>query len=501
MNRPELRPYQTQAISNLRASIASGVRRLILQAATGAGKTMTAAEIIRCCESKGKRTLFVCDSLELVEQALSAFDNYGLDVGVMQAQHIRTDESRLTQVCTAQTLDRRIKSQRYEFEQYPVHLICCDEAHVQHKVRDELAVLYPNAVILGLTATPFSKGLGTFYQTVVSAISMKQLISEGYLSTYRAFAPFVPDMKGVKQTAGDWTKDASAEVYDSQIIGDMVSHWKRHAHDRPTLAFGCNVAHSKAIAAEFASHGIAAAHVDGYGNDADKLERERTIERYKSGDIQLLSSVSMLTRGFDAPLTSCLIIARPTKSLSMHLQIVGRGLRTFAGKDDCVILDHAGNFVRHGFPEDITDFTLDLGVKGESKDKRDKGEKLPVPCPSCQTLKTSHKCPACGFAPEKQNEIVNVDGELVELSKVEAAKPKQFTKEQKQQFYSELLTYAEKRGYKHGWAANTYRKRFEVWPVGLVEEKRQVSETTDKYCTSLMIRYAKGKGKAEANAA
>lgn len=505
IDRPELRDYQTQAITNLRRSIASGTKRLIMQAATGSGKTTTAAEIIRCCEAKGKRTLFVCDSLELVDQAVNCFDKYGLDVGVMQGQHLRTDESCLTQVCTAQTLDRRIAKQRYQFEQYPVHLIIIDEAHIQHKVRDELAMLYPEVVVLGLTATPFSKGLGSFYSEVIPAISMKQLIDDGYLSTYRAFAPYVPDMTGVKQAAGDFTKDSAAEVYDQQIIGDLVAHWKRHASDRPTLAFGCNVAHSKAIAAEFESNGVKAAHIDGYGGDAEKLEREETIRRYKAGEIQLLSSVGVLTKGFDAPLTSCLIIARPTKSLSLHLQIVGRGLRTFAGKDDCLILDHAGNFVRHGFPEDITDFTLHDGSKRESKDKREKGEKLPVPCPSCQALKSSHRCPSCGFAPEKQNEIVNVDGELVELEKHQANQAKKKSKElsmdEKQTFYSELLGYQQHKGYREGWAANQYRNRLDVWPNQLQKTPASTSLETQSWIRSQQIRYAKGKAKGQANAA
>ncbi len=389
-----------------------------------------------------------------------------------------------------------------EHPSYFANGVLVHNCHIQHKVRDELAMLYPNATILGLTATPFSKGLGTFYTDVVSAISMKQLIAEGYLSDYRAFAPFVPDMSGVKQTAGDWTKDAAADVYEPEIIGDLVTHWKQHAADRPTLAFGCNVAHSKAIADKFQQAGVRAAHIDGYGGDTEKLEREQIIAKYKRGEIQMLCSVGILCKGFDAPLTSCLIIARPTKSLSLHLQIIGRGLRTFAGKDDCLILDHAGNFVRHGFPEDITDFTLCDGTKASSKDKRDKGEKLPVPCPSCQALKTAHRCPACGFAPEKQNEIVNVDGELVELARAEAAskksRSKEMTMDQKQRFYSELLGWAQHKGYKEGWAANQYRQRLDVWPNQLQKTPASTSIETQSWIKSQQIRYAKGREKANA---
>jgi len=502
INRPDLRPYQTDAINRLRSEVGKGGSRLILQAATGAGKTLMSAEIIRNAESKNNRTLFVCDSLELVEQAVNAFDAYGLDVGVMQGQHMRTDESRLTQVCTAQTLERRIKKHRLEFKQYPVNLIIHDEAHVQHRVRQTLCELYPDAKVIGLTATPFAKGMGQFYQTIVSAISMQNLMDDGYLSGYTAYAPFVPDMKGVKQTAGDWSKDASAAIYEQEIIGDIVAHWKRLASDRQTLAFGCNVAHSKAIAEEFKNAGVRAEHIDGYGNDDDKLERQSIIERYKSGEIQLLSSVGILTKGFDAPSTSALIIARPTKSLSLHWQICGRALRMAEGKDDAIILDHAGNFIRHGFPNDPIDFYLDDGTKQKSSDSRKKDERLPVPCPACQTLKLAHKCPACGFAPEKQNIIENVDGELVELKVKQEREKKKAAKEltmpQKQAFYSELIGWQNHKGYKDGWAANQYRNKLNVWPNQLDKTPASTSLETQNWIKSQQIRYAKGKAKANA---
>jgi len=501
IDRPDLRDYQTNCIGGLRQSIAKGNKRLILQASTGAGKTIMAAEIIRNAESKGNRTLFVCDSLELVEQAVTAFDSYGLDVGVMQGQHYRTDESRLTQVCTAQTLDRRIKRYRNEFDRYPVAICITDECHVQHSVRDVLASIYPDAIQIGLTATPFAKALGKFYGGVVSAISMRELIDQGYLSKYKAFAPFVPDMKGVTTQQGDYAKDQTANIYDNEIIGDIVTHWKKHASDRPTIAFGCNVAHSKAIAEAFKQAGVEAYHIDGYGGDKEKEERTRLIEAYKAGDIQMLSSVGILTKGFDAPLTSCLIIARPTKSLMLHWQVVGRGLRTAEGKKDCIILDHAGNFVRHGFPDDPIDFELDNGKQKTKKtDKRKDGEKLPVPCPACHTLKTSHKCPSCGFAPEKQNEIVNVDGELVELKKAQADEKKKakknYTKEDKQNWYSQLLGYGRDRNYKAGWAANKYRSKFDVWPRGLNDDTLPMSDEVHRFIISENIRYSKGKADA-----
>ena len=491
---PKLRPYQDVAIKGLAQSLGKGNRRPVLQMATGGGKTLTTAELIRRAEAKGNRTLFICDSLELVEQAVAAFDSYGLQVGVMQGDHYRTDESCLTQVCTAQTLERRIKKQALEFERYPVALIVFDECHVQYAVRDTLAVMYPKAPIIGLTATPFSKGMGSFYNDVISAIPMQDLIDLGYLCPFTAYAPFVPEMKGVKQVAGDWSKDAAAQIYNGELVADIVKTWKKLGKGRPTLAFACNVAHSKFIAEQFQAAGVHAEHVDGYGgSDEAKLARHQKIEAYKAGEIEVLSNVGICTKGFDAPATSCLIIARPTKSLSLHWQIVGRALRTHPSKTESIILDHAGNFVRHGFPTDPIDFELNDGsVDAKKADSRKEGEKLPVPCPACHTLKTAHKCPACGFAPERQNTIENVDGELVRLDQVKEAKSEKYTQADKDQWLRMFKAYEIGHGKKNGYSLFLYKEKFGAepatkWPKKVVSP----SEECLSWIKSRNIRYAK----------
>ena len=465
MSAPVLRDYQTQFIGMISAAIRVGCRRIVGQMATGGGKTLTIAEVISRAESKGNRTLFICDSLELVDQAVRAFDSYGLQVGVMQGDHYRTDESCLTQVCTAQTLDRRIERQRDRFEQYPVHLIVIDECHIQYKVRETLASLYPDAVIIGLSATPFSKGLGSFYTGIVSAISMSKLIEDGYLCPYKSYAPYVPDMKGIAKSGGDYPANAAVKVYNRQLIADIVQTWQKLGEGRPTLAFACNVAHSKYIAEQFIAAGVNAVHIDGYGDDDDKAARHKAIEDYKNGKIQILCSVGICTKGFDAPLTSCLIIARPTDSLSLHWQIVGRALRIHPDKEYAVILDHAGNFIRHGFPTDDIEFVLDDASKPDIKpDSRKKDEKLPTPCPKCQALKSSHICPQCGFTPEKQNTMINVEGELVLLADVEAKEaakgPKVFTEQEKIEWHRMLKAYEIEKGKKVGYSYHLYRDKF-----------------------------------------
>jgi len=489
-----LRPYQIDCINNTRAilaRLAPHERRVVVQMATGAGKTYTAAELISSAELKGKRTLFVCDTLELVQQALLAFDNYGLSVGVMQAQHARTNPQKLTQVCSQATLSGWLKSNR--FDNYQVDLIIHDEAHCQFKVRESLSEKYPNAPVLGLTATPFAKGMGDFYNAIVSAVSMQRLIDDGYLSDYAVYAPSQPSMKGTTLSGGDYKASAAAEKYDNALVADIVQTWLKHGKGRRTLMFACNVAHSKHLVAEFVAAGVNAIHVDGYPDEPDAVEdRFQKINRYRNGEIEILSSVALTTKGFDAPETSCLIVARPTKSLSLHWQILGRVLRTAENKTDAIVLDHAGNTLRHGFPTDITSFELDDSSKPEIKaDKREKGERLPVPCTSCSYMKPPgvHACPNCQFAPEKEHGVVNVDGELVEVK----AKPEP-SRDDMQRFYSELIG----AGKNEKACMAIFKRKYKQWPNGLDSKPLPPSDATKRYITSSNIAYARGR---KANAA
>jgi DNA repair protein RadD len=498
-----LHDHQNSAITETRkllATLPPNERRVVLQMATGAGKTVAAAEIASLAVDKGGRVLFVCDTLELVEQALATFDRYELRTGVMQAKHERTNLVKPVQVCSQATLAGWIK--RGKLADYQVDLIIHDESHMQYKVREALCELYPNAVVIGLTATPFAKGMGVFYKGIVSAIPMQELIDKGFLCDYKVFAPSKPNMKGATMSGKDWNPNAAAERYTGDIHADIVKTWKAQGQGRRTLMFACNVLHSKALVAEFVSAGVNAVHVDGYPSDEGAIEdRFQIIQRFREGSIDVLSNVALCTKGFDAPEVSCLVIARPTKSLSLHWQMLGRGLRTAPGKDSCIVLDHAGNALLHGLPTDITEFELCNGTKNDS-DKRKKEAPLPVPCGSCGVLKAggAHLCPNCGFAPEKKNEIVNVDGELIEYKTLIEKKKKEvvFTKEQKQEWWSGFLFHQYHRGYSAGWASHIYRKKFGVWPAQLAETRTSPTTEVRSFITSQQIRYVKGKGRARA---
>lgn len=510
----QLRPYQLEAIDSLRGSLSSGNKRIVLQAATGSGKTVTAAEIIRSAVAKGHRVLFLCDTLELVDQSVKTFDACGLDVGVMQGDHYRTDESCMVQVCTPQTISARLKRQRSNFEQYPVGLILLDECHVVYKARDALAEIYPHAPVIGLSATPFTKGLGVFYRDVVEMISMRWLIDNGYLSDYSAFAPDIPDMSGVKRSGDDYQADSAAEVMqEGQLVGSILDTWRKHSSDRKTIVFACNVAHSKALAQSFKDAGILCEHVDGYPVSADASERRaqraEVIDSFREGRIQVLCNVAIATKGFDVPDVECVVLARPTKSEMLLWQMLGRGLRTAPGKDKCIVLDHSGSLLRLGFPEDRTDFTLCDGTPKSEKKKKERKERLPTPCPSCQVLKPAgvHKCPACGFAPEKRHTVVNIEGELVSLKEAQEreepwSKGKKASSEVKRQVYSELIAICERNSLRQGWVAHTYKEMFEVWPSSQFDwiPARDVTRQVENFVRRKADKYKREQAKKESSA-
>jgi superfamily II DNA or RNA helicase len=253
---------------------------------------------------------------------------------------------------------------------------------------------------------------------------------------------------------------------DAQLVGDVVDHWLKHAYGRKTIVFASNVAHSKFLCAEFESRGVAASHIDGYMRDP--LERETIIDDFRNGGTDVLCNVAVLTKGFDAPECSCVVLARPTKSLMLHIQMIGRGLRLADSKNDCLILDHAGNILRNGLPTDDLPAELDDGTLTKNLDRKQKDKTLKeCACSSCGFVSTLHKCPACGFAPERREDVEVVNGELREIkaSPIDAKKRNRLeTGQQKSDFYAGLLGYAKDRGYSSGWASHKYRERYGVWP-------------------------------------
>lgn len=453
-----LRPYQEDALHQLRQGIRQGYKAQVLMAPTGSGKTTLASAIKQGASTKGRKAFFIVDSLELVDQAAARFEADGMWVGVIQGDHPMTNYAAPIQVATIQTLRRRWRQMP---DALRPDLLIIDECHVLHSAHEDIIGWCKDAgvPVIGLSATPFRKGMGKIFDRLVVTVTTGELMESGYLCKARCYAPYIPDLTGVKTNSkGDWDTEALAEIMgDNGLMGDVVENWLKLAEGRQTIVFASNVAHSRALCDQFRKVGIAAAHVDGYETDKDL--RTGTINQFRRGEIKVLCNVAVLTKGFDAPATSCIVMARPTKSLMLHIQMMGRGLRTDDNKADCIIIDHAGNCLRNGMPDDALPEELHDGKSSHNLDRKQQERKEPVnkPCLSCGYVSTKHACPSCGFKPEARQDVEVVEGELYELTKDNAPKEKWPT-EKLAELFAQFKGYARQRGYNEGWAFHKVRE-------------------------------------------
>ena len=328
----------------------------------------------------------------------------------------------------------------------------------------------PDAVILGFSATPSrqsGEGLGNMFDKLIHVATIQELTDLKYLSPVRVYAPIKPDLAGVKVVAGDYHKsELETAMNKSQLIGDIVEHWFKFGNNRKTVCFATGIKHSLAICQQFHSAGITAAHLDG---NTPKDERESILERFKSGLIKVIVNCMILTEGVDVPDIGCVILARPTKSLPMYLQMVGRGMRTIEGKTDCILLDHSGAVHLHGFPDEITDWELSTTSKtiNKKQEKRKKNDSEPIECPICRLLYTGRlQCPGCGNIPTTKQigkDIDYIDGELGELVRKSTKKAKEPVIEDKELWCKCFKLYAKSKGYADGWVYHKMIEKFGAW--------------------------------------
>ena len=375
---------------HLRASLAAGHRRPMLQAPTGFGKTLTAAHIIQRALDKGKRVAFTVPALSLIDQTVAAFEAEGIHcIGVMQGIHERTDRDQPVQVCSVQTIARRKRPD--------VDLVLVDEAHQLHREIFRWMKDCPDIPFIGLSATPWARGLGKYYDDLIIAATTADLIRDGFLSRFKTFAPSEPDLAGVKTVAGDFHEGELADAMDRSVVtGDIVDTWLKLGEGRPTFAFCVNRRHAQHVAERFVEAGVAAEYMDGATSRED---REAIFNRFRSGETRIICNVGVLTTGIDLDVR-CIILARPTKSRILFVQTIGRGLRTAEGKDHLLILDHAGNHLRLGMVTDIGQDRLDNGRDRQSaRDRaRERSKPLPKRCDECSAIvsRTARACPSCG---------------------------------------------------------------------------------------------------------
>jgi superfamily II DNA or RNA helicase len=408
-----LRPYQLDAIQRLDEREAAGARRILVVAPTGAGKTTIAGFVILRALERGLRVLFLAHRRELIVQAWRRLLDLGLardQVGVVMADDARRRPTARVQVASVDTLRRRARP--------PADVVFVDECHRALAASYRaIAADYPNALHLGLTATPYradGRGLGDAYDELVVVASPKQLIAEGFLVEPRVFtvpASQRPDLSRVRVSRGDYSASQLAEAVDRQgLVGNIVEHWQTHARGVRTVAFAASVEHSQHIAARFREAGVPAEHLDG---ETPTSERDAILGRLDRGETLVVSNCGVLCEGWDQPAVKCAILARPTKSTGLYLQQAGRILRPW-NDVPAIILDHAGCALEHGLPQDDRDFSLE-GRKRRAA-ATDRAAPVVRECGQCFALLplATRVCPECGHSLVATRELpVEAPGELV----------------------------------------------------------------------------------------
>lgn len=451
----QLREYQSEQIQLLRQGIRAGNIAQVLMSPTGSGKTEVAKAIMASAYEKNNRVYFIVDSLKLLDQSIRRLGDQ-MELGVVQGDHYQTDYHKNLQVISVQTMRSRME---LLLEKYPPSLVIIDECHVLFQAHITLIewCRKKRVPLIGLSATPFRQGMGKIFDSMVSNITIQELTEQRFLVPTVCYAPFAPPTKGIPSSSnGDWVEEALGKIMgDAKIVGDVVSHWKQLGEGRQTLVFACNVAHARQLATAFVNAGIKAAHIDGYMTPE---ESDTILGLYSQGKLTVLVSVAMVAKGFDDPATSCLVLARPTKSLMLHYQMLGRGLRIspHTGKVDCIIIDHAGNLIRNGRPTDTLPDTLDTG-EGDNPDrkpdKNDDKELKEHACDECSFLYAGSICPQCGHKLEVEKGITVANGKLVKLEDRKHV----ISETHKQDVYDQLLGYAQEHGKKAGWAFYAYK--------------------------------------------
>jgi len=461
-----LRPIQECAIGRVREAF-TAARAVLLQAVTGYGKTLTACAIARSALHKRNRVLFLAHQDILIRQMSNKLREFGVPHGIIMAGFTPNPHAHV-QVASIQTMMRRIREFRYEFE-----LIIIDEAHrsVSNGYRDVLAAI-PDARLLGITGTPQrldGRGLGVHaggvYDTLITTESVAEMIQLGYLvrPIYYASKDKL-DLSQVKMRAGDYDETMLAHIVDTPVItGSAVSHYQELAPGLPALSWCINIAHAEHTAAQFNAAGIPTIMLTGKSTAA---ERERGLDQLSRRQVLNICFAQLLVEGIDVPAIRALIMLRPTKSLTAYLQVCGRGLRTDPADDSkktCIILDHSGLAFTHGLCNENREWSLDGRAKKTKKVVRDNLSLLQ--CKNCflifdaKDLLDENRCPKCHHEMKRaRSGPATVDGKLTEITADLAAQLRR-TRMREVETANTLEDFeriATARGYRRGWAMIQY---------------------------------------------
>lgn len=440
-----LRPYQEELVSRVRDAWLHGKKAPCIVLPCGGGKSCIVAEMAKRTTDNRKRVLFLVHRRELCAQIENTFRRWGVDM-------LRCS------VMMVQTASRRIAKLP------PPSLIITDENH--HSTANSYRKVYeafPLAKRVGVTATPVrldGSGLGDVNDILIEGVSAKWLIDNHFLAPYDYYAPSLVDLAGIKIKKGDYdTASVENLVLRKAVFGDVIKHYNQLAKGRQAVCYCTSVRHSMEMAFQFNMAGIEAAHIDG---STPKPERERIIENFRRGAIDILCNVDLISEGFDVPDCECAILLRPTQSLTLYIQQAMRCMRYRKGKR-AVIIDHVGNYARFGMPDAEHDWSLDE----RKRTKREVSKKDEVKireCPECYSVfsaedadgKPVNICPHCGYVLAKKESVI--EQEEAELKKIEGFVLDYKTPDECRSM-DELREYAANHGYKPGWAFYQAKKR------------------------------------------
>lgn len=492
----KLRPYQIDAIYKLRESFKKGNKRVVLVSPTGSGKTVIASAIVELATMKNSgKVLFIAHRREIIDQTSKKLDEVGIHHGVMMGDDGRYDPSAPVQVASIQTLIRR--------DPPPADIIIIDECHLSlAKSYIDTIKKYEDSFVLGLTATPWrtdGKGMGILYEDMVVVSQVQDLVRKGFLVNPEFYAPARPDLSTARIKYGDYVaKDLARIMNKSHLVGDITDHWKKLAYGLCTVVFASSRDHSKSIVRHFTADGISAEHID---HKTPKHERNAVLDRLKSGETKVVSNVGLLTEGWDLPELQCIVIARPTMSETLYLQMVGRVMRPLEWKKRALIVDHAGCFFQHNSP--IANRNYSLANRKISRNKKVSTRNIKI-CRRCKRIchRKDDKCRNCGrifsgrrpitvsgklsaqHAPEhncircKSKSLVKAkcgynSKNVVEFRCANCKLPNFITtpraknltqKERHKEFFS-LCHYAKSKNYKKAWANCVYKTAFKTRPA------------------------------------
>lgn len=516
------RPYQIHANQEIREAFRSGKRKIVLVAPTGSGKTFMASEIIDGAVAKGNRVLFLAHRKELIEQCSATLDEISVDHGVIKGNHWRKRPDLPVQVASVQTLisKRKCKVCKDLPDDGPTCIMCKGSRKVRRPMPDAQIVIvdethrclaptyqevlteYPDALVLGLTATPWRldrRGLGRMYDHMVVTVQVQELVDTGFLLPLMVYAPDLPDLSGVRTQRGDYDTAAVSQIMGSdKLVGNIVDHWIRLGEGRRTVVFASNVENSEDLVRRFGEAGVVAEHLDGTTKES---ERDAILARLADGTTRVVCNVDVLCEGYDLPALGCVVLARPTKSLTRYLQQIGRVMRPYGDQTYAVVLDHAGCAHEHGLPTDPRRWSL------EDRPNKKRGERingLPcVVCEKCGALRPMHvtSCPSCagiqvavfrGITTETDEDLVEFKSSYVcsicdstnvrlqakgdlELKiqcrdcnettyAVDRQATKQASEERRRKEFDRLRGIQRAKGMKDGWVGYAYRRLFGSWP-------------------------------------